>query len=120
MKAKTILVVDDDADIREAMKVVLKREGYEVVTATNGQEALDVLRQIARPNLILLDLMMPVMDGWEFTLAMHMDPNLTGIPLLLVTAYAERAVGVETGDDGMITKPIDFERLILLVKKRCA
>src|SRR6266508_6674811 len=82
-----VLVVDDDYAVLDAFKDVLEDEGYEVSLAANGLEALKELRRGDRPCVILLDLMMPVMNGWEFRREQLQDQSLAGIPTILVTAH---------------------------------
>src|SRR5689334_1575844 len=88
MKAvRPILIVDDDVDIREALTDTLEARGFEVVTAANGLEALRLLRSNAvSPSVILLDLMMPVLDGYEFLDEQRKDPALASIPVAIITA----------------------------------
>ena len=112
-----ILVVDDEADIRLALKEALEWQGYRVVTASNGREALDLLSRILLPCLILLDLTMPVMNGWEFSETLRTDKKFASIPIIVVTAYTDR-VG-EIGAQGTIRKPIDLNILFRLVTKYC-
>src|SRR5437879_6509382 len=83
---KTILVVEDDTATRDALSLILEAEGFGVMGAANGQEALDQLRGSRRPDLILLDLMMPVMDGWQFRRAQAQDPALSAIPVVVLSA----------------------------------
>ena len=84
----TILVVDDDADIRDSVAEVLEDAGYRVQQAANGREALDYLQASAYPCIILLDLMMPVMDGPQFRAAQQSKPTLAGIPVVVISAGA--------------------------------
>src|SRR5690242_15178451 len=90
MSGETILVVEDDLDIRECYQNLLERAGYHVTLAQNGLEALNQLSR-ERPSLILLDLMMPVMSGPEFLEAMRLDESSWNIPVLIVSAYGELA-----------------------------
>jgi CheY-like chemotaxis protein len=85
-----ILVVEDDAEVREAMAVLLEESGYRIVAVGNGQEALDVMRS-QMPCLVLLDLMMPVMTGWALHAAMRSDERLRDIPICVVSAVASHA-----------------------------
>jgi CheY-like chemotaxis protein len=80
-----ILIVEDNADLRDSLAELLQYEGYEVARAANGQEALRYLRECPPPCLILLDLMMPVMNGWEFRKQQLLDPTLSSIPVAIVT-----------------------------------
>jgi CheY-like chemotaxis protein len=84
--ALRILVVDDDEDVRDAMCLVLERAGYVVSLAAHGKEALESLHQHGAPDLILLDLMMPVMDGWELRERLALDPDLARIPMIVLSA----------------------------------
>ncbi|HEX4802185.1 MAG TPA: response regulator [Myxococcaceae bacterium] len=85
MREAKILVVEDDDDIRDSLKELLEEEGYQVDTAANGEQALNRLRGEA-PQLILLDLMMPVMDGWEFQRQLRNSPSLSGVPIIVISA----------------------------------
>jgi CheY-like chemotaxis protein len=82
----SVLVIDDDADLRDCLADLLGLAGYEVHEAAGGREALDALRGGLRPSLILLDLMMPEMSGWEFREAQRGDPELRSIPVVVLTA----------------------------------
>src|SRR5258706_12954853 len=83
---RTLLVVEDDADIRDALDGLLSTEGFRIAGCSNGREALDWLRTSPKPDLILLDLMMPVMDGWQFRVEQKQDPALATIPILALSA----------------------------------
>lgn len=107
--------MEDDADIRETMQLVLELEGYAVATAANGREALDLLACGNRPALILLDLMMPVMGGWEFAGILEKDPCLAEIPVVLVTAFADRADSPRV--QAVLKKPVATEELLRLVAR---
>ena len=115
-----ILVVDDDPDVRDAMALFLRREGYEVASASEGREALDRLRHRHRPSLILLDLMMPCMDGFELRVQQMQDPELADIPVIVLSAGAdlEHKVG-PLNVAACLRKPIDLEELLDLVERRC-
>jgi len=111
-----ILVVEDDDDAREAIVTILQLTGYQAVPAADGEEALDRLRQIGSPDLILLDLWMPVMDGWQFREEQRKDPDLAKIPVVVVSALGAQA---HIDADEIITKPIDAERLLATVRHYC-
>jgi chemosensory pili system protein ChpA (sensor histidine kinase/response regulator) len=81
-----ILVVDDDADLRETLQMLLEDTGFSVAASANGRAALEHLRGGARPRLILLDLMMPEMNGWQFLGHLRADAALAGIPVIVMTA----------------------------------
>ncbi len=104
-----ILVVDDDADIRDALLLVLETGGYEVRTAAHGREALDHLHDDP-PALVLLDLMMPVMGGADFMERVRADARFDHLPVLLVTAWPNEAAAVR-GVQGVLTKPVDVDQL---------
>jgi CheY-like chemotaxis protein len=116
-----ILVVEDDHAIRESIAELLADEGYAVACAANGAEALDLLMADAAPSLILLDLMMPVMDGWAFRSAQRQDPRFAGIPVLVLSAgYGRDATSVAgLGVDGFLAKPFDREALVSTVHRLC-
>ena len=121
MPQGSILVVEDDPDIRDALATVLESEGYDVMQASHGQEALGQLRASSSASLILLDLHMPVMNGWAFRTEQLRDPRLAAIPVVVVSAdgmMPKRAA--ELGAAGYVGKPIDFERLLALVATHCA
>lgn len=108
-----ILLIEDDDDIRQDLAELLREEGFEVKTALHGAEALRWMREGARPRLILLDLMMPIMDGWQFRQEQLRDPQLSAVPVLLLSGAGEVAQhAADLQAAGYITKPIRFERLL--------
>jgi two-component system, chemotaxis family, chemotaxis protein CheY len=117
-RPSTVLVVDDDPDILEALSEILEAEGFEIRRARNGKEALDRLEPDA-PQLILLDLMMPVMDGWEFAQRMRQrPPEIARIPIIVLSA--DRNVGskaAELGAVGHLAKPFELNDLLELVRR---
>jgi CheY-like chemotaxis protein len=115
--APSVLVVEDDPDIRETLSEVLSAEGYDVTAAANGREALDKLGVMHRPCMILLDLMMPVMNGWEFLRAIEQSADLSSIPVTVVSAAGH---GVPIGGTRFIRKPIDLDLLLEHVRQVCA
>jgi CheY-like chemotaxis protein len=114
-----ILLVDDDADIREAMQMTLELlldyRPHEVITASNGAEALDELRR-GPPDLVLLDLMMPIMSGSELLEVMRRDESLRDVPVVIVSAWSREAAGI-AGAQGFLSKPIDMDDLLHVVQK---
>lgn len=112
MSAAPILVVDDDPAIRESLTEVLQDEGYAVLTATNGAEALRLLREGARPSVILLDLMMPVQDGYGFRAEQRQDPTLSDIPVIVVTAGVLDHRATAMNANAYVTKPFDLNVLL--------
>jgi CheY-like chemotaxis protein len=114
----SVLVVEDERGIREALREVLELEGYRVKTAANGKEGLEVLRDVHGTCLVLLDLMMPVMNGFEFAKAMRANDVLAPIPIVVVTAFGDAAGFV--GAHAVLRKPVDLDMLLTLVQKYCA
>lgn len=112
-----ILVVDDLSDNSFLLQTVLENEGYKVEVANSGQSALDKIAAHP-PELVLLDVMMPEMNGFEVTRQIRRNPRLPFIPILLVTGYSRLmpAEGFDAGADGFIRKPIDFDNLLHQVK----
>lgn len=115
-----ILVVEDNDDVREMMAVTLELEGHEVATAVNGRDALNKLHSGEKPCLILLDLMMPVMNGWEFRRALERDPDptLRNVPVVVVSA-ATREMAKNTEAVAYLPKPLDMDRLLDVVCDYC-
>lgn len=118
----TVLLVDDDPSIREVLAELLEDEGYTVARATDGADALRLLRQQQEPPcLILLDLMMPTMNGWEFRDAQRRDPALAPIPVIAISAHADIELAAAQLDAaGCLAKPVDIERLLSTVEHFCA
>jgi CheY-like chemotaxis protein len=109
----SVLVVDDEVDIRTAMTEVLEEEGYEVYAAGDGKEGLDRLRE-KQPSVILLDLMMPGMNGWEFRRAQQREPEVSDIPVIVLTAMG-RAPSIEA--QSFLQKPFDLDTLLDEVRR---
>ena len=115
-----VLVVEDDADCRDAVGVMLEAAGYDVVGAENGKVALDRLRDTARPCVIVLDLMMPVMDGWRFRAEQLRDDALATLPVVIMSGAAqvdERAQ--QLGVQDYIAKPVEPEQLLNMLSRYC-
>jgi DNA-binding response OmpR family regulator len=114
-KKKHILCIEDEAEMIELMRLVLEREGFEVIGAVGGEQGLKAMRQ-NKPDLILLDLMMPGMDGWEVYRQMRADKELTEIPVIIVTAKAQsidKVLGLQVAKVAdYITKPFGPKELI--------
>jgi CheY-like chemotaxis protein len=117
-RCKDILVVEDDEGIRETLQLALELEGYAVTTACNGKEGLAALPLMRMPCLILLDLMMPVMNGWAFAEALRDDQMLAPIPVVIVTAFPDKAAGI-TQARGVLKKPVELEGLLQMVRRFC-
>ena len=114
---KSILVIEDDEGIRETLKMSLELEGYKVFTAVNGKDGLESLRTIPRPGLILLDLMMPVMNGWEFVEAVQTKDGLATIPVVVVTAYGVKEDSIKA--NAVIRKPVNLDMLLETARQWC-
>jgi CheY-like chemotaxis protein len=118
-----VLVVDDDEDIRTAVQEVLEGEGYATRGASNGKEALDLLQTTDPPALVLLDLMMPEMDGWELLVRMDQDPALHRIPVALMSAHPtiRKAFDDDRGRSMaasmLLPKPLNLLRLLSIVER---
>jgi CheY-like chemotaxis protein len=116
-KQLSVLVVDDDPSIRRMIVATLKRDGYAFAEAANGREALDAMRE-QHPAVVVLDLMMPVMSGWDVLQARERDPELRRIPVIVVSASRapEVANAVDKGICAFLPKPFDIGVLSALVK----
>ncbi|MBV8775116.1 MAG: response regulator [Deltaproteobacteria bacterium] len=112
VRGANVLIVDDDADAAAALTLLLQFRGYEVAEAENGASALDYLSRNPSPSLIILDLFMPQMNGWEFRRHLAGNPKLARIPILVTTAFG-RDADIEA--DAILVKPVDIERLLALV-----
>ncbi len=120
--APRILVVDDDAVIRQLVVVNLELEGFEVHTAVDGVDALEMVREVD-PQVITLDIMMPRMDGWDVAAHLREDPVTANIKLIMLTARAQEADvrrGARIGVDYYLTKPFDPDELITVVQRLAA
>jgi CheY-like chemotaxis protein len=115
-----ILIVEDDEDMRESLGEILRFEGYRVAGAANGREALQRLQHGDAPCIILLDLMMPVMSGWEFREQQRQDPQLSAIPVAILTGVRNTAEQIRTlGAVGYFQKPVDLNALLATVAEYC-
>ncbi len=118
---RSILVVDDNEDIRDAICLLLKEQHFDVAMAKDGRDAFKQLKKLNPPTLILLDLMMPVMNGWEF---MHMRKlwNEQSDPIITISAVRQELNSIDVDATDVlanITKPIDFYKLIEVVNRYC-
>lgn len=110
----TIMIVEDNEFSRDALSRRLQRRGYDVSLAANGQEAVDIARA-GKPDLILMDLGLPVMDGWEATRQLKGDPATRHIPIIVLSAHAmtnDREMALAAGSDEFDSKPVRFDRLL--------
>ena len=114
----TVLVVDDQVDLRDAIAVLLESEGYAVVDAANGREALKYLQNGTNVTAIVLDLMMPVMDGWQFLAEQRRNAEWSRIPTIVVTGVAEpKRRSEELGDLAVFVKPFHFDELMAELRR---
>ncbi len=116
--AKTVLVVDDEPELVKLLDYNLTRAGYLVLTARDGEKGLAAARQ-HHPDLIILDVMMPGLDGWEVCKKLRQEPATAGVPLLMLTAKvaeSDRVLGLELGADDYVTKPFGVSELLARVK----
>jgi CheY-like chemotaxis protein len=112
----TVLVIDDEGPVRDLMQRFLAREGFRVVTASGGEEGLRLAREL-RPDAITLDVMMPGMDGWAVLTALKADPDVADIPVVMLTIVDDKNLGYALGASDYLTKPIDRERLVTVLKQ---
>ena len=115
-----VFIVDDDFGIRDAFREILEDEGYRVASAANGRAALEELRRCGPPCVILLDLMMPVMDGWQFRVEQQRDPQLAEIPVVVVSADSQvkqKARALKAA--GYLQKPIEMDTLLATIGHYC-
>jgi len=116
---KRVLVVDDELDMLMVIKLRLEASGYEVVTATDGLEGLNVARK-TKPDLIVLDVMLPKMNGYKVSRFLKFDEEYKHIPIVMLTALAgeeDRSTGIETGANAYITKPFETQELVDTVRR---
>jgi CheY-like chemotaxis protein len=116
----SILIVEDDPDVRGALAAVLESEGYRVLEAGDGRQALRRLRDSTSICLILLDLFMPEMNGWEFRAEQMKDPELAAIPVLVISADSAAAKrAITPGVVAAMTKPVEFPSLLEVIGQHC-
>ena len=117
--SKRILVVEDQADNRRILQDLLTRAGYEIILAENGQEALEVVAR-ERPNLILMDIQLPLLDGYEATRLIKANPALRAIPIIVITSYAlsgDESKAKAAGSDAYFAKPFSPRALLAKVRE---
>jgi len=117
--SKKILVIDDETELLKALTIRLKTSGYEVITAQDGQEGLEKAKS-SNPDLIVLDILMPKMDGYEVCRLLKFDEKYKSIPVIMLTAKAQdidKAMGKKVGADDYITKPFETQDLVDKIKK---
>jgi CheY-like chemotaxis protein len=116
--SRKVLIVEDVADIRMMMKMLIQSHGFEVITAGDGYEAVELAKE-HHPDIILMDLMMPIMDGFTATRIIRESEDLRKTPILAVTAYGDSCLekAMEVGFDNVISKPLDFDNLTPLLNQ---
>ena len=120
-QTEPILVVEDDPEVRDALTFLLMEEGYSVTAAADGQEALDQLRGPSRPWLVLLDLMMPVMDGFEFRVRQLQDPELAETPVVVFSGGGDlERKTASFGAAACLSKPVEADTLIGVIERLAA
>ena len=120
LSCRSILVVDDDPDVRDAIANVLGDEGYGVTSVGNGREALEHLQHRTRPSLILLDMMMPEMDGWSFRQELKKLPELSSIPIVILSAHGNvRDAALALGVADYLRKPVQLDSLLEIAERYC-
>ncbi len=118
--AATVLVIDDDPTVRDLMRRFLSKEGLQMIAATSGEEGIRLAREL-HPAVITLDVLMPGMDGWAVLTALKADPVLSDIPVIMLSIADEKQMGYALGAADYLTKPIDWERLaVILQRYQCA
>lgn len=122
MTCDRILIIEDEPDLRDTLRDLLELEGFEVASAANGREGLLALAEAGKPCLILLDLMMPVMDGWQFLETLRNRPDLlpVGIAIAVVSAVADMSDIRERYGCEVLKKPVKIEQLLALAHAHCA
>ncbi|WP_343693047.1 response regulator [Chitinophaga sp.] len=118
---KKILIIDDDSRNIYALRLVLKAKGYEVLTATDAPAGIQLLREEKKIKVVLMDMMMPEMDGYEALSILRSDPDLVEMPVIAVTAQAmvgDREKCLAAGANGYVSKPIDVDVLLELLKQQ--
>ena len=112
-----VLLVDDDEDLRDSIADLLRQRGYPVATAEDGHAALAIIAGSRNPCIVLLDLVMPVMDGWKFLAVVQADPAMASIPVVIASAHA--ATHAPTGVAGILHKPFDMDELFATIARHC-
>lgn len=119
MSSPTVFIIEDDVDTRDMLAKFLELEGYRVELASNGRHALDLLSSGAPACVIVLDLMMPVMDGWEFRRRQVEDGRLRNIPTIVVSAAGRERLA-QISADAYLSKPVDMDELLARVSQFCS
>ena len=118
MSSNKILVIDDDPDMRDLMTKSLRKEGYEVVTASSGEEGLSLAKEW-HPAVITLDVLMPQVDGWKVLKTLKSDPQTRDIPVIMLTMMSDKSMGLSLGATEYLTKPVDRDHLLQILNRCC-
>ena len=110
----SVLIVDDDTDSATALASILEYKGYRAATASNGKVAMEYLRAHELPSLIILDMFMPEMDGWEFRRRQKENPRLANVPVVVVTAFGRET---KVDADEVLSKPVELDRLLKIIPR---
>lgn len=113
----TVLLVEDELELRELMQEALELNGYRVVAAADGAEALALVSSVERVCLVILDLLMPRMDGWEFCARARSQPQLAGVPIVV---HSSSVAEPPAGANGVLRKPVELDQLLSTVRQYCA
>ncbi|UJR86821.1 response regulator [Sandaracinus amylolyticus] len=120
---RVVMIVEDDRDVRELLAEIVEDEGFATLAAANGREALDLLEAAkadALPCVILLDILMPVVDGWQFRVMQESDAVLAGIPVVVLSAHADGPTAAERmRAAGFVRKPVDLDALLDMIRDHC-
>lgn len=111
-ESKKILIIDDNVNIRASLRMALELFGFEIFEAANGQEGLSLLQKII-PSIILLDLMMPVMNGWQFVDSLAQEKTLSTIPIVVLTAFIDKVKTIKA--NAFVAKPFEFTHLLEVI-----
>lgn len=119
MEAKTVMIVDDQPDIRYTIKTLLERNNFRTIEAVDGRDCLKKLKRF-KPDLILLDIMMPVISGWDVCSKIKTTPETRNIPVIFLTAKSDEISQTMSlqGGDGYVSKPFDIYKLVNLIKEK--
>jgi CheY-like chemotaxis protein len=120
MECKTVLIVEDDEVIRDVLQQLLEYQGFQTFTANHGKEALEKLPSLPVPTLLLMDLMMPVMNGWELLKAMRLDERWAKLPVIILSAGGEAQTLLDDPHVRFLKKPLRMQSLLQLVKTFCS
>ena len=111
-----VLIVEDYRASRDVLRQLIEKDGRAVLTACDGRDALECARSIPPPSVILLDLSMPIMNGWEFLQHKNADPTIAGIPTIVLSGSS---IDLPAGAMNLLAKPVDIERLLALIEQYC-